>query len=107
MNDSKEYKSSPPIRFRTDIESMDAYTKPTGPLPVLNLQQTSLVGTTPSSRANHHQAVCLDYNSFFFVFLILPNNYYSEISISTALYLELLSRSRIKISISWTFTHFN
>lgn len=47
MNDSREYKTNPPLRFRQNIDSMDAYIKPSGPLPVLNMQQTSLVGNSP------------------------------------------------------------
>lgn len=49
VNEKKEYTATnPPIRFRTNIQNMESmYSKPTGPLPLLDMKQTSLVNSTP------------------------------------------------------------
>jgi len=68
MNESKDYNTNHPLRFRTNLESsvaMDAYTKPSGPLPTLNLQQTSLIGSAQPPASNDIPQPVTNYPSKF------------------------------------------
>ncbi|XP_057317268.1 uncharacterized protein LOC130662415 isoform X2 [Hydractinia symbiolongicarpus] len=47
MTESKGLTSNTPVRFRTNIENMEEFTKPTGPLPLLDFKQTSLIAAAP------------------------------------------------------------
>ena len=51
MTETRELAPHPPVRFRKNInqiEHMEVYTKPTGPLPLLDLNQTSLIAASNS-----------------------------------------------------------
>ena len=54
MNEPRDYQTHSPLRLRSNIDSMEAYSKPSGPLPALNLQQTSLVGSSPRQKPPAH-----------------------------------------------------
>ena len=53
MTEPKSLSVQTPVRFRKNFESnMEKYTKPAGPLPILNLNQTSLMGAPQPEPSN-------------------------------------------------------
>ena len=61
MTEMKSLTSAPPVRFRRTIDSsLDSFTNPTGPLPLLSMKATSLMSAqqnmTASPENNLHLA---------------------------------------------------
>ncbi|XP_065646821.1 uncharacterized protein LOC100199397 isoform X6 [Hydra vulgaris] len=53
MTEMKSLTPAPPVRFRRTIESsIDSFTNPTGPLPLLSMKKTSLISTQQNMTEN-------------------------------------------------------